>query len=751
MTAGSLLHASVGAYRLVDFLGAGGMGEVYRGIDTGLGRVVAIKVLSTNGPAGTLLERFKNEAQIQATLQHPNVVGLYDFLELGGRPCIVMEYVDGETIDSRIRREGSLRVAEALTLFESIVGAVGYLHGRGIVHRDLKTGNIKISEAGRVKLLDFGLAQNAGTPRLTATGMVVGTLEYMAPEQLALQPADQRTDIWALGVVLYEMVTGRLPFESNSVGDLLRRIAQAEYFPASTLNPRVPRAVDTLIAGCLKQNPDDRTPTTDRLIGQVRPLTARLRRDSIPAGPIKTVWPSKWAQWVAGFHRLIEIPQIRLAAVVLGAFGILATVGVAITRRHDPVIPARVTPRPKPATLGQCGLAGPSTTADRVREVTIDVPGGWANIRCGDSALGRTPIVIRAEIGRTVRITLSRDGFVDQTVEFAATSNTRAFQFPMQPVNRQEDQPIKGSLLASFAWLPLPLFGRRKKPVSSGASGVKSTNAEGVAVGGFGRIAVSVLSDLGCVRETNEDAVGSCAPVNPLEREQAGILLVVADGMGGHSAGEVASRIAVETVIENYSIDNADPAAALSRAVRLANHKIHQAAKTDRARTGMGTTCTAVVIRQGLAYCGHVGDSRLYLVRDGTALQMTEDHSAVYDLVKRGVIERDAARIHPDRNVIVRALGPRPEIEVAGWSRPLAVRHGDRFVVSSDGLHDLVTDAEIAEITFAGSPEVACRQLVEIARERGGHDNISLGILAISSDAPTVETALAAATEATAP
>jgi protein phosphatase len=216
--------------------------------------------------------------------------------------------------------------------------------------------------------------------------------------------------------------------------------------------------------------------------------------------------------------------------------------------------------------------------------------------------------------------------------------------------------------------------------------------------------------------------------------ERTGALLVVADGMGGHSAGEVASRLAVETVVALYAEDNGDPQAALTRAVRAAHKRIREEGNGDPARAGMGTTCTALVIRQGWAHCAHVGDSRLYLIRNDAILQMTEDDSAVFDLVKKGIIDRDHARQHPDRNVIIKALGSRPTVEVSEWKQPLFVRDGDRFLASSDGLHDLVSDEELCDAVMAYDPDTACRQLIGLARERGGHDNISVGIMAISAE-----------------
>jgi protein phosphatase len=166
------------------------------------------------------------------------------------------------------------------------------------------------------------------------------------------------------------------------------------------------------------------------------------------------------------------------------------------------------------------------------------------------------------------------------------------------------------------------------------------------------------------------------------------------------------------------------------RAVRFANRAIHDAARRDPKLHGMGTTCTALVLRGGLAYCAHVGDSRLYLIRDGEIFLMTEDHSAVMDMVRRGLLTRDEARRHPDKNVIVRALGGRREVEVSAWPQPLSVRAGDRFLLSSDGLHDLVEDDELQRAA-ALDPHAACERLVALARERGGHDNISVAIVAM--------------------
>ena len=169
-------NQTVGEYRVVDFLGAGGMGEVYRALHSKIGRVAAVKVL-TRGGAQTagFVQRFFNEARIQASLQHPNVATLYDFCEVAGQPCIIMEYVDGQTISERVAAYGApLPLSEAAYVFEKVCEAVDYVHRHGVIHRDIKSNNIKISSEGEVKLLDFGIAKGQGTQQLTQVGSVIG-------------------------------------------------------------------------------------------------------------------------------------------------------------------------------------------------------------------------------------------------------------------------------------------------------------------------------------------------------------------------------------------------------------------------------------------------------------------------------------------------------------------------------------------------------------------------------------------------
>ena len=242
----------------------------------------------------------------------------------------------------------------------------------------------------------------------------------------------------------------------------------------------------------------------------------------------------------------------------------------------------------------------------------------------------------------------------------------------------------------------------------------------------------SFRTDVGRSRELNEDSAAIIQPEQDELRVSKGTLAIIADGMGGHSAGEVASRIAVDIVGHSYYQSDKPAQEALLDAVKEANDAIFDAAKENGGLKGMGTTCTALALHDQSAIHAQVGDSRLYLVRGGGAYQLSEDHSLVMQLVKDGLITAEEARSHPDRNVIVRALGRHGEIEVACWEKPFPVKLGDRFVLCSDGLHGVVEDHEMAEIVASSGSVEACEQLVKMANELGGPDNISVCVLVVS-------------------
>jgi protein phosphatase len=255
------------------------------------------------------------------------------------------------------------------------------------------------------------------------------------------------------------------------------------------------------------------------------------------------------------------------------------------------------------------------------------------------------------------------------------------------------------------------------------------------------RLSVSLKTDLGCVRQINEDACRCRIPSDPQLLETKGVISLIADGMGGHSGGEVASSIAVDVITRAYYESKRSPRDALKQAFEIANQEIYHAAIADKALEGMGTTCTALVVCGEQAFAAHVGDSRLYLLREGEIYLMTEDHSAVMEMVKLGIITAEQARHHEDKNVIIRALGTSAAVEVALWETPMQVRDNDRFLLCSDGLYDLMEDVEIRDLVLNSvDHHSACEALVARARGRGGYDNITVGIVKVGGGYPAPRT-----------
>lgn len=241
-----------------------------------------------------------------------------------------------------------------------------------------------------------------------------------------------------------------------------------------------------------------------------------------------------------------------------------------------------------------------------------------------------------------------------------------------------------------------------------------------------------ILTDVGCYREHNEDCIVYIRPADDSQLKRSGVLAIVADGMGGHQAGEVASRIAVDVIRRSYyQQDQEDPSLALRKAFIEANQVIYTASTQELHLQGMGTTATALVLREGQVYVAHVGDSRLYRLYGDELLLLTEDHTMVMGMLKSGLITVEQARFHPNKNIITRALGTHPNVEVDIGQDLQPARVGDYFVLCSDGLYDLVADEEIKAIVVADFPHVAGSQLIALAKKRGGYDNISVGILAI--------------------
>jgi len=246
-------------YELKEQLGAGGMAEVYLGKDRVLGRTVAVKtLLAQYGGDPHFIERFRREAQHAAALNHPNVVSVYDTGSDDGTHYIVMEYVEGKTLRDVIREEGPLLPERVAEIGAEVCAGLAFAHSHGIVHRDIKPANIMINTAGAVKVTDFGIARAVSGDTVTQTAMVLGTAQYFSPEQAQSAPVDARSDIYSLGVVLYEMLTRQVPFTGSSpVAIAYKHVKEAPVLP-SRLNPDVPPALEAIVMKAMAKNPDNR-------------------------------------------------------------------------------------------------------------------------------------------------------------------------------------------------------------------------------------------------------------------------------------------------------------------------------------------------------------------------------------------------------------------------------------------------------------------------------------------------------------
>jgi TolB-like protein len=295
-----VLERWIGNYRLLESLGTGGMGEVYRAADSRLNRQVALKILAPDQALRAhSLERFRREACAVAALNHPNIVTIYSVEEEQGIHFLTMELVQGATLNSVISPEG-LPLSRLLEIAVPLAEALEAAHERGIVHRDLKPDNVMVSHTGRIKVLDFGIAKSdsdggatlvegaiAESGTLTATGLVIGTPSYMSPEQARGRAVDHRTDLFSFGVLLYEMATGQRPFSGNTSSETVAALLRDNPPKPSSLNPRIPQALEDLIARCLEKDVSRRIQSARELRQSLQTLSTRLSEPlpTLPALP----------------------------------------------------------------------------------------------------------------------------------------------------------------------------------------------------------------------------------------------------------------------------------------------------------------------------------------------------------------------------------------------------------------------------------------------------------------------------------
>ena len=324
----------VGVYEIVGALGAGGMGEVYQARDTRLGRLVAIKFLSAELAADRLAsERLEREARLTSSLNHPNIVTVHDVGELEGRPFIVMEFVAGQSLYEALQR-GRMKPARAAEIASQVADGLAAAHDAGIVHRDLKPRNIMLTEDGRAKIVDFGIGKTSGpgpgaedltSPgALTDTYVVVGTAGYMAPEQAAGRPIDFRADQFALGSMVYEMLTGRRAFKRDTPVQTMAAIVDDEPEPIALVAPDTPIEITTIVERCHAKNPAHRYASTQDLARDLRDVRLLVGTRSSRSGftlrrPRRRRWP--WAAAAAVLMLAAALASYLLRDRTGGALG----------------------------------------------------------------------------------------------------------------------------------------------------------------------------------------------------------------------------------------------------------------------------------------------------------------------------------------------------------------------------------------------------------------------------------------------
>src|SRR5512143_1173216 len=290
--------SKIGRYEVVSALGQGAMGTVYRAVDPLIERTVAIKTINLNlskAERAEFEERFYREAKSAGRLNHAHIVTIYDVGETGDSAYIAMEYVEGKSLREMLDSGVVLPVELITRIAARVASALNYAHENHVVHRDIKPANIMITSNRDVKIMDFGIAQ-IPTGSRTQLGTVLGSPKYMAPEQVAGKPADGRADIFALGVVLYEMLTGTTPFNGDNLSAIMYKILNEEPAPPSTANPRVPPAFDRIISRALAKRPEDRYQTAREFARNLRnPDTTPLQGAHQPAAsshPAKAILDS---------------------------------------------------------------------------------------------------------------------------------------------------------------------------------------------------------------------------------------------------------------------------------------------------------------------------------------------------------------------------------------------------------------------------------------------------------------------------
>ncbi len=398
----------IGNCRIVEEVASGGMAVVYRAVQDPLGRTVAIKALKSSAAVEeNVSTRFEREAKSLAMLQHENIIHVYDFHHERGALFIVMEYVQGIDLYDLLEKCGRFPYDVATIIAMQVARALDYVHYRGIIHRDIKPANVMLARAGGVKVMDFGIARDASQGDLTEAGTGIGTPAYMSPEQVLGDKLDPRSDIFSLGVVLYQMLTGKKPFVEDEKRSAMHKIRLEKHVGARKLNPEIPRELERIIDKCLEKQPRDRWRTAQHMVLALERFLAKhvemnhharlvlfLRAQNV----ITQLEAEEYLNPQAlGADKAGGLPNMQARhAVRSGLVAHAVTFGVlALILGLIHVAPLQATPRtPTTAT------AGPGKGFVRLHSIP------WANVTLDGADLGATPF------GRAMEMTAEKHRFV---------------------------------------------------------------------------------------------------------------------------------------------------------------------------------------------------------------------------------------------------------------------------------------------------------------------------------------------------
>jgi serine/threonine protein kinase len=336
-----MLSKTVGSYNIIEKIAFGGMGVVYKGIHTRLEQFVAIKVLSPQFASNqNMKSKFLSEAKIQAQLSHPNVVNIMNFIEEEDETYLIMEYIDGETLEELLQRKNKISFEEAINISRGILSALRYMHSKGLAHRDIKPSNIMFNKDGIVKVTDFGITKIIGDDKNTKSGLV-GSYTYMSPEHILGEDAGIESDIYSFGVTLYRMVTGQVPFKGDTEYAIMKGHLENPRVPPWIINPQVPRKLGKVILKAISRKPKDRYRDTDELLNDLeKSLEPGLFFDTNEIIGYKNLLN----YFKINTSYVLNTRNLKTATPVLLAFSIiLITFGFSFSKNYEITTPANIT------------------------------------------------------------------------------------------------------------------------------------------------------------------------------------------------------------------------------------------------------------------------------------------------------------------------------------------------------------------------------------------------------------------------